>query len=168
MTLDGRCGLCRQVQEDVLHALCRCSHAQSIWFVVIQPHWCDEFFSLPLTDWIITNLSNNGRYTVKVLTGIRPLLHYMELIDSTTGNAILDVTSMTLDSAPSSVWLVPDNGNMDASFGNDDNKPNGSSGIDASVGDELIGVHFGWSDDMVDEDSYEAHEDSGDSNWLGR
>ncbi|KAK8650417.1 hypothetical protein V6N13_140056 [Hibiscus sabdariffa] len=55
---------------------------------------------------------------------------------------------------------------MDASFGNDDNKPNGSSGIDASVGDELIGVHFGWSDDMVDEDSYEAHEDSGDSNWL--
>ncbi|KAK8716360.1 hypothetical protein V6N13_043672 [Hibiscus sabdariffa] len=57
---------------------------------------------------------------------------------------------------------------MDACFGNDDNGPNGPSGIDASVGDGPKGVHFGWSDGMVDEDSYETHEDSDDSDWLGR
>ncbi|KAK8480255.1 hypothetical protein V6N13_097812 [Hibiscus sabdariffa] len=58
--------------------------------------------------------------------------------------------------------------NIDASYRKDDNGPNGSSGIDTSVGDRPNGVHFGWSDDMVDEDSYEAHKDSGDSDWLGR
>ncbi|KAK8516527.1 hypothetical protein V6N12_038767 [Hibiscus sabdariffa] len=56
--------------------------------------------------------------------------------------------------------------NIDASYRKDDNGPNGSSGIDTSVGDRPNGVHFGWSDDMVDEDSYEAHKDSGDSDWL--
>ncbi|KAK9026267.1 hypothetical protein V6N11_039111 [Hibiscus sabdariffa] len=54
---------------------------------------------------------------------------------------------------------------MDASSENDDNGPNGP-GTSASDGHE--GVHFGWSDEIVDEDSYEAHEDSGESDWLGR
>ncbi|KAK8574461.1 hypothetical protein V6N12_062154 [Hibiscus sabdariffa] len=48
---------------------------------------------------------------------------------------------------------------MDASFENDDNGPNGP-GASASDGHE--GVHFGWSNEIVDEDSYEAHEDSAD------
>ncbi|KAL4335024.1 hypothetical protein GQ457_07G004420 [Hibiscus cannabinus] len=54
---------------------------------------------------------------------------------------------------------------MDTSSENDDNGPNGP-GASASDGHE--GVHFGWSDEIVDEDSYEAHEDSGESDWLGR
>ncbi|KAL4324171.1 hypothetical protein GQ457_11G022940 [Hibiscus cannabinus] len=54
---------------------------------------------------------------------------------------------------------------MDASSENDDNRPN-RPGASASDGHE--GVHFGWSDEIVDEDSSEAHEDSGESDWLGR
>ncbi|KAL4384523.1 hypothetical protein GQ457_15G014910 [Hibiscus cannabinus] len=54
---------------------------------------------------------------------------------------------------------------MDASSENDDNGPNGPV---ASASDGHEGVHFGWSDEIVDEDSYEAHEDSGESDWLGR
>ncbi|KAL4348394.1 hypothetical protein GQ457_17G012510 [Hibiscus cannabinus] len=52
---------------------------------------------------------------------------------------------------------------MDASSENDDNGPNG---LVASASDGHEGVHFGWSDEIVDEDSYEAHEDSGESDWL--
>ncbi|KAL4353908.1 hypothetical protein GQ457_06G029520 [Hibiscus cannabinus] len=54
---------------------------------------------------------------------------------------------------------------MDASSENDDNGPNGPV---ASASDGHEGVHFGWTDEIVDEDSYEAHEDSGESDWLGR
>ncbi|KAL4283290.1 hypothetical protein GQ457_16G008550 [Hibiscus cannabinus] len=63
------------------------------------------------------------------------------------------------------ILLVVHIRNMDASSKNDDNGPNGP-GASASDGHE--GVHFGWSDEIVDEDSYEAHEDSGESDWLGR
>ncbi|KAK8560573.1 hypothetical protein V6N13_083010 [Hibiscus sabdariffa] len=56
----------------------------------------------------------------------------------------------------------------DASYGNDDNGPNGPSGIDENVDDGLEGGQFGWSDGIVDEDSYEFQEDSGDSDRLGR
>ncbi|KAK8677355.1 hypothetical protein V6N13_142899 [Hibiscus sabdariffa] len=54
---------------------------------------------------------------------------------------------------------------MDANSGNDDNGPNG---LDTNASDGHEGVHFGWSDELVDEDSYKAHEDSGESGWLGR
>ncbi|KAK8512442.1 hypothetical protein V6N12_075021 [Hibiscus sabdariffa] len=57
---------------------------------------------------------------------------------------------------------------IDASYGNDDNGPNGPSGIDENVDDGLEGGQFGWSDGIVDEDSYEFQEDSGDSDRLGR
>ncbi|KAL4379491.1 hypothetical protein GQ457_02G021020 [Hibiscus cannabinus] len=52
---------------------------------------------------------------------------------------------------------------MDASSGNDDNGPNG---VDASASNGPDNVHFGWNNDMVDEESYEAQEDSGESDWL--
>ncbi|KAK8677356.1 hypothetical protein V6N13_142900 [Hibiscus sabdariffa] len=51
---------------------------------------------------------------------------------------------------------------MDASSKNDDN------GHDASASDGPDSVHFGWNNDMVDKESYEAQEDSGESDWLGR
>ncbi|KAK8998652.1 hypothetical protein V6N11_084039 [Hibiscus sabdariffa] len=54
---------------------------------------------------------------------------------------------------------------MDASSGNDDN---GSNGPDASASNGLDSVHFGWNNDMVDEESYEAREDSVESDLLGR
>ncbi|KAK8613128.1 hypothetical protein V6N13_100901 [Hibiscus sabdariffa] len=54
---------------------------------------------------------------------------------------------------------------MDASSGNDDN---GSNGPDASANNGPDSVHFGWNNEMVDEESYEAQEGSGESDWLGR
>ncbi|KAL4379129.1 hypothetical protein GQ457_02G013030 [Hibiscus cannabinus] len=53
---------------------------------------------------------------------------------------------------------------MDASSGNDEN---GSNGSDASAS-RPDSVHFGWNNDMADEESYDAQEDSGESDWLGR
>ncbi|KAK8565144.1 hypothetical protein V6N12_058718 [Hibiscus sabdariffa] len=52
---------------------------------------------------------------------------------------------------------------MDASSGNDDN---GSNGSDASASNGPDSVHFGWTNDMVDEESYEGQEDSDESDWL--
>ncbi|KAK8661821.1 hypothetical protein V6N13_091413 [Hibiscus sabdariffa] len=46
---------------------------------------------------------------------------------------------------------------MDASSGNGDNGSN-RAGASASYGHES--VHFGWNNDMVDEESYEAQKDS--------
>ncbi|KAL4335518.1 hypothetical protein GQ457_07G007250 [Hibiscus cannabinus] len=63
------------------------------------------------------------------------------------------------------ILLVVHIRNMDASSENDDNGPNGPV---ASASDGHEGVRFGWTDEIVDEDSYEAHEDSGESDWLGR
>ncbi|KAK8712318.1 hypothetical protein V6N13_147558 [Hibiscus sabdariffa] len=54
---------------------------------------------------------------------------------------------------------------MDASSGNDEN---GSNGSDASASNGPDSVHFGWNNDMADEESYDAQEDSGESDWLGR
>ncbi|KAL4282895.1 hypothetical protein GQ457_16G000570 [Hibiscus cannabinus] len=54
---------------------------------------------------------------------------------------------------------------MDASSENDEN---GSNGSDASASNGPDSVHFGWNNDMADEESYDAQEDSGESDWLGR
>ncbi|KAL4348962.1 hypothetical protein GQ457_17G000560 [Hibiscus cannabinus] len=54
---------------------------------------------------------------------------------------------------------------MDASSGNDEN---GSNGSDASASNGPDSVHFGWNNDMADEESYDAQEDSGESDWLGK
>ena len=53
------CNHCHMEPETVLHVLRDCRYATQVWMGLVSPDRWSEFFSLPVQEWLYSNLTNN-------------------------------------------------------------------------------------------------------------
>lgn len=68
------CARCRQSEENAMHAIRDCDHAEEVWKCLVSPQLLREFISKEMKDWIIWMvrrgkcMQENGRWVERMLT----------------------------------------------------------------------------------------------------